>query len=330
MTSENPPKIAVVIPCYRVKRQILGVLARIGPEVDAIYVVDDACPEATADLVEREVQDKRVQVIRCERNGGVGAATLIGMSAATAAGATVLVKIDGDGQMDTALIASVVAPILDGRADYTKGNRFYSPEFVQGMPAIRILGNGILSFMTKMSSGYWTTFDPTNGFIAIHAAIFSALPLHKLASRFFFESDLLFRLNLLRANVIDIPMPAAYGDENSNLNIGRVILPFIWGHLRNCVKRITYSYFIRDFSIASIYLSFGIPLFLFGVVYGAEQWIVHALSGTIATAGTVMVAALPVITGFQLILSFLAYDIASVPRTAVHPLLRPNHRSETQ
>jgi glycosyltransferase involved in cell wall biosynthesis len=321
MNSESPAKIAVVIPCYRVKRQILGVIEKIGPEVDAIYVVDDACPESTGDYVEREVRDKRVQVIRCERNGGVGAATLTGMAAAAAAGATILVKVDGDGQMDTALIPSVVAPILDGTADYTKGNRFYSPEFVQGMPAIRIVGNGILSFMTKVSSGYWTIFDPTNGFLAIHAAIFEKMPRQKIASRFFFESDLLFRLNLLRANVVDIPMPATYGDETSNLRIGRVVLPFLWGHLRNCFKRIVYSYFIRDFSIASIYLMFGFPLFLFGVLYGADQWIAHARSGTLATAGTVMVAALPVITGFQLILAFLGYDVATVPRSAVHPLL---------
>ncbi len=321
MIGESCAKIAVVIPCFRVKRQILGVLAKIGPEVDAIYVVDDACPENTGDFVEGEARDKRIRVIRSARNGGVGAATLTGMAAAASDGATVLVKIDGDDQMDTAFIAGVVAPILEGRADYTKGNRFYSPEFVQSMPTARIFGNGVLSFMTKMSSGYWTIFDPTNGFVAVHAAVFSMLPREKVASRFFFESDLLFRLNLLRAHVVDIPMPAAYGNEISNLKIGRVILPFIWGHLRNAVKRVTYSYFIRDFSIASIYLMFGIPLFLFGLLYGTDQWISHARSGTIATAGTVMVAALPVIIGFQLILAFLAYDVATVPRAAVHPLL---------
>ena len=207
------PRIAVVIPCYRVKDQILGVLARIGPEAAAIYVVDDACPEKTGDFVEREVRDARVRVIRREHNGGVGAATLTGMSAAAEAGADILVKIDGDGQMDPSHIAGFVAPISDGRADYTKGNRFYSPEFLQGMPRIRIFGNGVLSLMNKLSSGYWTVFDPTNGFVAIHAAVFSALPREKLASRYFFESDLLFRLNLLRASVLDIPLRATYGDE---------------------------------------------------------------------------------------------------------------------
>jgi hypothetical protein len=174
--------------------------------------------------------------------------------------------------------------------------------------------------MTKVSSGYWTIFDPTNGFVALHSAVFMMLPRAKIAPRFFFETDLLFRLNLLRANVVDVPMPATYGSESSNLKIGRVIAPFIWGHIRNAVKRIIYSYFIRDFSIASIYLAFGVPLFLFGLFYGADQWITHARVGTIATAGTVMVAALPIITGFQLVLAFLAYDIATVPRTSINPL----------
>lgn len=327
MNHMNDLGIAVVIPCYRVTNTMLEVIARIGPEVGAIYVVDDACPEKIGDLIEREVHDQRVHVIRRERNGGVGAATLTGMSAAAAAGARVLVKIDGDGQMNPALIASFVAPILDGRADYTKGNRFFSPKFVRGMPVVRIIGNGVLSFMTKLSSGYWTIFDPTNGFVAIHAEVFSLLPRDKLAPRYFFESDLLFRLNLLRAHVVDIPLQAIYGNEVSNLRVWQVIVPFAWRHLRNFVKRVVYSYFIRDFSIASLYLAFGVPLFLFGAAYGAYEWIAHARAGVIASAGTVMLAALPVMTGFQLVLSFLAYDVASVPRSALHPLLSSDGRS---
>ena len=328
MDDVSDPKIAVVIPCYRVTKQILDVLARIGPEVAAIYVVDDACPDHTADLVERAVHDPRVHVMRRRRNGGVGAATVTGMTAAVKAGADVLVKIDGDGQMDPSLIARFVRPIVEGRADYTKGNRFFSPEFVQRMPALRIFGNGILSFMNKVSSGYWTIFDPTNGYVAIHAAVFSALPPEKLATGYFFESDVLFRLNLLRANVLDIPLRSTYGDELSGLRVGKVIAPFIWRHLCNFAKRVVYSYFIRDFSIASLYLLSGVPLFLFGAIYGAYEWDVHVRAGMTASAGTVMVAALPVITGFQLILSFLAYDVASVPRAAVHPLLASDHHGQ--
>jgi dolichol-phosphate mannosyltransferase len=317
-----PDKISVVIPCYRVKGKVLDVVAKIGAGVSAIYVVDDACPERTADLVDQSVRDPRVRVIRREHNGGVGAATVAGMIAALADGADVVVKLDGDGQMDPALIGRLIAPILAGEADYTKGNRFFSPEFVKGMPFWRLFGNATLSFMSKLSSGYWTIFDPTNGFIAVHAAVLRALPLNDISPRFFFECDLLFRLNLVRANVVDVPMRARYADEHSNLRIHQVIGPFMGRLMLNFFKRIAYVYFVRDFTIGSLYLVFGVPLFGFGVVFGAYEWSHHIAMQMTASAGTVMLAALPLIIGFQLLLSFLAFDIATVPRTAVHRHLR--------
>jgi dolichol-phosphate mannosyltransferase len=314
-------RTAVVIPCFCVGGKVLDVISRIGLEVAEIYVVDDACPEKTGSLVDREVDDPRVRVIWHKTNRGVGAATLTGMQAAFENGARVLVKLDGDGQMDPALIPLLVAPILRGEADYTKGNRFFAPEYLKGMPLLRILGNGALSFMTKLSSGYWSIFDPTNGYVAMHAALFALLPKEKIAERFFFESDLLFRLNLLRARVIDVPMQAAYADEVSNLRIRRVVLPFAWRLLRNFVKRIVYSYFLRDFSVGSLYLLFGFPVLLFGIAFGIAEWLTHAQAGAFASAGTVMLAALPIIVGLQLVLAFLTYDVSNMPTTAIHPKL---------
>src|SRR5262245_37012354 len=187
------PRVAVITPCYRVSEKILDVLHRIGPEVTAVYVVDDACPEGSGQIVRSQVKDSRVHVIRHPVNRGVGAATLTGMTAACADSAEILVKLDGDGQMDPAIIPRLVEPIVQGQADYTKGNRFYAPEGLKGMPATRLFGNAVLSLFTKLSSGYWTILDPTNGFIALHAAVFALLPRDKIAQRFFFECDLLFR-----------------------------------------------------------------------------------------------------------------------------------------
>src|SRR3981189_2183988 len=150
----NAPKTAVIIPCYRVQSKILDVIARIEADVAAIYVVDDACPLRVGDLVEKEVGDPRgVGVIRGAHNGGVGAATMPGMAAAAADGADILVKIDGDGQMDPALIRSLVRPLLRGEADYAKGPRFFAPEFLVDMPVVRLLGNSVLSLLAKLSSG---------------------------------------------------------------------------------------------------------------------------------------------------------------------------------
>jgi len=315
------PKIAVVIPCYKVTAHILGVLEAIGPDVSAIYIVDDNCPSESGLFVEMHSSDPRVCIIRRDSNGGVGAATISGYRKALSDNCDVIVKIDGDGQMDPRLLSRFVSPILNGHADYTKGNRFFNPADIRKMPAIRMFGNAVLSFMTKFSSGYWYSFDPTNGYTAIHAGLLNHLPLEQIAPRYFFESDMLFRLGTIRAVVLDIPMVAVYGDEMSHLRIGHVLPRFLLGHAKNFAKRIGYNYFLRDFSIASIELVLGLVLFGFGVTFGLWLWIDNAARGVITTSGTVMLAALPIILGLQLLLSFLGYDIASVPRRPIYPLL---------
>jgi glycosyltransferase involved in cell wall biosynthesis len=315
-------KIGVVIPCFRVRSRILGVLEKMGPEVDAIYVVDDGCPDESGQHVLDNCRDPRVRVIRHEQNQGVGGATMTGYLAAVQGGMDVAVKIDGDGQMDPGLICAFVEPILDGRADYTKGNRFYDPEDLKGMPAARLLGNAVLSFMSKASSGYWNIFDPTNGYTAIRASVIEYLPLDKISRRYFVETDLLFRLNLLRCRVVDIPMAAVYEGEESNLRIMKVILPFLAGHLRNFGKRISYNYFLRDFSVASLEMVVGLIATVFGAIFGGYHWILSNETDVPATCGTVMISGLTLIIGIVLLLSWINFDVNSVPREAFRPFAR--------
>lgn len=308
-------RVAVIIPSYRVTRHILDVIARIGEDCHLIFVIDDACPDGSGRFVIDNCDDPRVQVIRNPDNLGVGGAVITGYRAALAAGADVLVKIDGDGQMPPELVGRFIKPILQGQADYTKGNRFYDLDLIRLMPGVRLLGNAVLSFMSKASSGYWDLFDPTNGYTAIHARVAAHLPLARISRRYFFESDILFRLNTLRAVVIDIPMAARYNDEVSNLKISRILGEFLRGHIRNLCKRLLYNYFLRDMSAASLQLLLGISLVGGGVGYGAFKWLIQ--SGTPATAGTVMLAALPIILGLQLLLAFLMWDMQSVPRRPI-------------
>lgn len=318
MTDRFDWRIAVVIPCYRVKKHILNVIGAIGPEVSTIYVIDDKCPEETGNFVLEHCKDPRVVVRFNPTNVGVGGAVIAGYLAALDDNVHIVVKVDGDEQMDPSLIPRFVQPIQAGRADYTKGNRFFNLNNVRNMPALRLFGNAVLSFLNKLSSGYWDIFDPTNGYTAIHTEVLRELPLKKISNRYFFESDILFRLNLLKAVVVDVPMDAKYGDEVSNLKISRVIGEFFVKHARNFLKRIFYNYYLRDLSLASLELPLGLLLFIFGSSFGLVQWW-HAASNDIATpAGTVMLSALPTLMGLQLILAFLAYDIGSVPRTPRH------------
>ena len=310
-----------MIPCYAVRSQILGVIFAIGAEVAAIHVVDDACPEHTWKLVEEKCHDSRVQIHRHETNRGVGGAVVTGIQAALAQGAGIIIKIDGDGQMDPALIAKFARPLLRGVADYTKGNRFYQLEYLDSMPLVRLLGNAVLSFLSKLSSGYWGVMDPTNGYIAINAKVAKALPMDKIARGYFFESDLLFRLNILRAVVEDIPMPAIYRDERSNLSVIKVTGQFAVLHTIRLFKRIFYNYFLRDFNAASLMLLVALPLLGFGLMFGIAKWHEGVVSSTPVSSGTVMLAALPIILGLQLLLSAIQYDIYQQPRIPVHDKL---------
>jgi len=317
-----PNLIAVVIPSYKVTRHILGVIAGIGSEVGLIFVIDDKCPDGSGAYVREHCTDPRVSVLDHAVNQGVGGAVMTGYSAAIAAGATVIVKVDGDGQMDASLIPWFVAPILSGEADYAKGNRFFDLEQIRSMPPLRLFGNAVLSLITKVSSGYWDIYDPTNGFTAIHANVARILSFDKISKRYFFETDMLFRLNTLHARVVDVAMDAVYGDEVSNLKITRIISEFAFKHVRNFLKRLFYNYYLRNMSLASLELPLGLGLLGFGTIYGIAARIHSAQAGIETPAGVVMMAALPVLMGAQLILAFLAYDIASVPRRAIHPARR--------
>ncbi len=320
-TIKNEENIAVVIPCYEARSHIINVISDIPAFVSKIYCVDDACPEATGKKIEEECDDPRVIVIYHDKNFGVGGAMVTGYQAALEGNAKYIVKIDADGQMDPSIISRFVDPIINGQADYTKGNRFYKLEDLSSMPIIRLFGNALLSFMSKFSTGYWRIFDPNNGYTAIHSNVLKHIPLTKISKSYFFESDMLFRLNTLRAVVIDIPMQSKYDDEISNLSIFSSLIEFSFKHLLNFIKRIFYNYFLRDFHIASIELLIGPIMLVYGIHFGIDKWLLSVTTGLHATAGQVMNAALPTIVGLQLTLSALNFDIDNKPTVPLHVLL---------
>lgn len=321
MKQSKGARIAVVVPCYRERKQILQTLAAIPEQVERIYCVDDGCPDQTGLYVEQHCDDPRVSVIKRETNGGVGAAMVTGYRQALAGGAEIIVKIDGDGQMNPESLSRFVEPILEGKADFTKGNRFFVLSDLAEMPRRRLLGNAVLSFFSKLSTGYWRNFDPTNGYTAIHSRVLKLIPLDKLHQGYFYESDMLYRLSTLRALVMDIPERAIYGGEQSHLNDFKAIPLFALKHLRNFCTRIFYCYFLRDFHLASLQWLIGPAAMLFGLIFGAVKWYQSINLGIEASSGTVMLAGLPLIIGLQLLLSALGFDIDNQPTTALHPQL---------
>lgn len=315
--------VAVIIPAYKVSAYIVDLLDCLNDMGYLIYVVDDCCPEYSGKLVESKFcHSKNVSVIYHRDNQGVGGAVMSGYRKAIADGAEILVKLDGDGQMNPRLIPRLIKPIEMGTADYVKGNRFYNLEKLKMMPVNRIIGNAALSFITKLSSGYWNIYDPTNGFTAIDSALARNLPFEKISKRYFFESDMLFRLNTVRAVVQDMPMDAHYGDEKSNMRIGRIIPEFMYKNIRNLFKRIFYNYYLRDMTIGSLMLPLGTVMFLWGFIFGILKWQLAMTSGLNTPIGTVMISVLPIVLGMQFILAFLNEDISSVPSKPISAFLK--------
>ena len=314
-------KAAVVIPAYRTAASIQKVIAGIPQWIDAIYVVNDASPDDTAARAV-SASDPRVRVISHEVNQGVGAAMVTGYRAALNDGMEICVKMDADGQMDPAYLPQLVDPLIAGRADYAKGNRFHDAAALRRMPLARRIGNAGLSFLIKASSGQWHIFDPTNGYTAIHRAALAALELGKLHPRYFFESSMLIKLNEIGALVEDVPMPARYGEERSNLSVGRTLVEFPWLLFRHGLKRILWQYFVADFNAVSLFLVCGVPLITFGVLFGLYHWIDSYLRQVLTSTGTVMLAVLPLILGFQLLLQALVLDVQSKPEQPLQARLR--------
>jgi dolichol-phosphate mannosyltransferase len=302
-------KNAVVLPAYKASAHILEVISDIGPEVWKIIVVDDGCPESSGKLVSENVSDHRVEVIVHEKNMGVGAAMASGYRRALEVGAEVVIKMDADGQMDPNSISRLIAPILSGAADYAKGNRFSNFESISQMPKNRVFGNLALSFFSKLSTGYWGVFDSNNGFTAIKRDYLAGIQLEKVDKGYFFESDMLFRLGIINARIIDVPMPSRYGTEVSSLRIQKVLVEFPIKHARNFLKRVIYSYFLRDFNLASLELVFGALLICLGSVLAIFNWFDGLMNKQATPTGTLVLVLLTILSGLQLLLAFFSFDM---------------------
>lgn len=308
----NDSRILVVIPCYRVVSSIEKIVAGLPQWVDSIVLIDDCSPDDTGKTLKlMSEKDKRITVIEHPKNMGVGGAMISGFRHALKTDCSIVVKMDGDGQMDPEYLPDLVNPIHEGKADFSKGNRFNDFEALRSMPSVRRIGNLALGFMIKAASGYWNIFDPTNGYFAISIKVLKKLDFSRLSNRYFFESSLIIGLYYTGARINEVAMPAIYGEEISNLSVTRALFGFPLRLLGAFFRRISLCYFIYDFNLSSIYLLAGVPLFLFGLIFGIVKWIEYASIDIAAPTGTVMLAVLPIVLGFQMLLAAVQHDIQS-------------------
>jgi glycosyltransferase involved in cell wall biosynthesis len=306
-------RITTVVPAHN-EALLIGKVAQTMPElVDHIVIVDDCSQDGTAEAALAS-GEARVIVLRTPSTQGVGGAMVLGFRKALELESQIVVKMDGDGQMPAEYLPSLLDAITDQGYDYAKGNRFLAGEALALMPRHRIFGNVVLTFMTKLASGYWHIFDPQNGYIAIKADALQFLDLEHIHRGYFFENDMLIHLNFFGLRVKDVAIPARYGEEESGINLFKVSSTFPFLLLRRFFHRIYQKYVLRDFSPIALFLLLGFILLCWSAVFGTYVWIRSAIADHATPTGTIMLVVLPLILGFQLVLQAIVLDIQETPK----------------
>lgn len=259
--------IAVVVPAYQEEDLIADTIQSIPPFVDRIFIVDDGSKDKTATIATQFAKnDSRTHLIQHSENRGVGAAIASGYKQALSEGIDVTVVMAGDNQMDPVVMPSLITPIIQNRADYTKGNRLLSPEYRKGMSKWRFTGNTLLTFLTKFASGYWKLMDPQNGYTAISRKALERINLDSVYPRYGYCNDLLVKLNVFGFRVMDVEMPARYGREKSKIKYGSYILKVSWLLFCNFFYRLRQKYVVLSFHPLVIFYLFGFFITLMGLI----------------------------------------------------------------
>lgn len=306
-------RIATVIPAHNEALHIGDVIESLPEFVDYIIVIDDCSSDNTSEVAQNS-HDRRVIVMQTPRNSGVGGATIMGYQKGLELDVDIAVKMDGDGQMSPEHLPLLLDALIEQDYDYAKGNRFLAGESLEKMPKLRLIGNIGLTFMTKLATGYWHVFDPQNGYTAVKTTALTKLDLAKVHNRFFFENDMLSQLNYQRSRVKDVAIPARYGSEVSDLNPFKIGLTFPLLLLRRFFRRVYQKYILRDFSPIALFLLLGLALFFWGLAFGIYLWVRTTMTGHATPTGTIMLALLPLILGFQLLLQAVVLDIQETPK----------------
>jgi glycosyltransferase involved in cell wall biosynthesis len=306
-------KIIAVVPAYNEAPHVAQVIETLPAFVDQVVVVDDCSQDGTLEAA-AATAEPRLITLKTPQNQGVGGAMVLGYRHALELGADVIVKMDGDGQMAPEFMPHLLDALTDQGYDYAKGNRFLAGQSLAAMPRHRIFGNVLLTFLTKLASGYWHVFDPQNGYTAIKAGALRLLDLSRIHKRFFFENDMLVNLNYSSRRVKDVAIPARYGPEQSHLNIVGISVTFPFLLIHRFFRRISQKYVLRDFSPIALFLFLGLLLFGWGAGFGIYLWIETAITGRATPTGTIMLSLLPLILGFQLLLQAIVLDIQETPK----------------
>ena len=301
-------RVAVVVPAYDEER-LVGETSRAIPSfVDRILVVDDASRDGTSAAAEA-VDDPRVDVLRHERNEGVGAAIATGYRRALEEEIDVTCVMAADNQMDPGELGRLVEPVARGDVEYAKANRLVSGEAWQVIPRTRYLGNAVLSLLTKIASGYWHVADSQAGYTALSLDALRRLDLGALYPRYGFPNDMLVHLNVQNARVRDVPSRPIYDvGERSGIKLRSVVPRISWLLFKGFWWRMGQKYVIRDFHPLVFFYVFGLAMLGVGFVLGLVELVLR-IAGNAITPATIVLVAVLVIAGLQMTLFAMWFDM---------------------
>lgn len=306
-------RISALVPAYNEEKLISKTIEGMPSFVDHIIVVDDCSKDGTAAILQK-IRNKKVELIKHEKNVGLGGAIKSAVIKANELGTDIGVVMAGDNQMDPLYLPSLLDPICEEGYDFTKQNRFYSTDGFTNMPRLRVFGSLVLAFMTRIASGYWHIIDPQNGYVAYGPRVLKELNFKKIASGYALENDVLINLNILGMRIKEVPGKIIYADEKSTMKLWKIVPYFTVFLFTGFFRRIFRKYVLRGFHPIAIFMFFGYLLFGGGLIFGLYEWHKSTLAGTPATTGTVMLAVLPLLMGFELLLWSLVLDIQEEPK----------------
>ena len=311
-------QIAALVPCYNEALNIESVIETMPDFVDYIIVVNDGSTDETASVVnlylEGECADKeRVTFIDRAENKGLGYTLIEAHKYALTTDADVMVVMAGDGQMLPKYLPTLLDVLIDGAYDFVKGNRFFNSDSFKGMPKYRVFGNVVLTFMTKLATGYWSIFDPQNGYTAIARDMSLQVDWDEVAQDYSFENCLLAQLWLHRARIKDVNIPAHYGNETSTISLAKTV-PHLLKTLRKAFRRRVWRlYVLQSFSPVIIFGLGGMFFLTFGVLFGAwSMWLVWGVA-PVSPAKAVF-CAISIMTGIMMLLAAMVLDILNEPK----------------
>jgi glycosyltransferase involved in cell wall biosynthesis len=303
-------RVGVVVPAFDEEALIAATLAGIPQIADRILVVDDASTDRTSECA-LGTGDARVEVVRHERRGGVGAAILTGYRRMLEDGVDVVVVMNGDNQMDPDDFPTLVEPVARGEVDYAKANRLFTGQAWELIPRTRFFGNAILSMLTKVASGYWHVADSQSGYTAISREMLGQLDLDRVYTNYGFPNDMLVHLNVWNARVRDFPSRPIYGvGEQSKMRYRHVVPRIAWLLLRGFFWRLWEKYVKRDFHPLVFFYLLGFVATLAGVLLGLVV-LGYRIAGSSIAVGTVVLVALLVLSGSQFTLFAMWFDMES-------------------